>query len=92
MPLGRYFRLLISPIGSASAATWRRPSTIVFSALSDSVNRSMNAASWPLPRARSRSRALAAFSRSASRSIASATAASAAFFAAVDARAIAREA
>jgi hypothetical protein len=60
MPLGRNFMFEISPIGSGSATIWRRPSTMVAMALSDSARRSSRAGARPAARAASRSRAFAA--------------------------------
>src|ERR1022692_347310 len=92
MPLGRNFRSLISPTGSARVAISRSPSAIAATPDAVRVSRSTNAASLPDSRAAATSFALAASNSLSSRAIASAIDSSAAFFAAVGALASTRDA
>src|SRR6202521_72855 len=92
MPLRRNLSSLISPTGSGNAVISRTPSAIAATLDASSVSRSTNAASLPAPRAAAMSCALAASRPFSSRIIARAIASSAAFFAAVGARARRRDA
>src|SRR6266403_462278 len=92
MPLGRNLSSLISPTGSGNAAISRTPSAIAATLDASSASRSTNAASLPAPCAAATSCALADSRLLSSRMIARAIASSAAFFAAVGARAKRRDA
>src|SRR5215207_6837661 len=83
-PLGRVQPSVISPTGSASAATWRRPPAMPSTRAGVRRSRSITVAPTPAPRSRSTSSALAVI-RSSVRSISNSEAArSAASLAAVD--------
>jgi len=77
IPLGRNFRLEISPIGSDRETICSNPSAMVAIALSDKLSRSSIASDRPLLRAAVRSCSLAARSSAASRRIAPAIVSSA---------------
>ena len=92
MPEGRYFMSDISPIGSASAAIWRRPSAMPLMVFSVKVRRSTEASSSPLAFAAATSCAFAASSLLVLSRMAVAMFSSAWFFALVSACATMREA
>ena len=92
MPLGRYLKLDISPIGSGRAAICCRPSAILWMDFSVIASLSNMAASKPLAFAASISCLLAANSADFSRRTAAAIKFSAWFLALVSAAAMAREA
>ena len=92
MPLGRRFISVIAPMGSGRAATWRRPSIMLWMVLSDSSKRSSSAGSKPLSRPRCISNALAALRAARWASKASAMAMRALFLVWVSAAAMTRDA
>jgi hypothetical protein len=92
IPDGRYFKSVISPTGSGSAAICSNPSAMPAMLLAVSVRRSIIAESRPRFAALSTSIAFAASSTCSSRLIAAAICSSDLFFAAVSAFATRREA
>ena len=91
-PLGRRHVSTVSPTGSGSAATWRRPAAISSMRPSVSVSRSTKARACPAARARSRSARLASRIAAVFSSSPRAIWASASFFVRVEASARTRAA